>query len=1196
MEDLDARGVADAVWLAQLMAQHTVHVSLEKQIHQTKLDDFGFSASEDEAQPVAPAPDLPQPERAKDAAPRTPVRPPMPPSGTGAGAGQGGASARVGALRTLPDGAGFRAALRAFRSKPRRASGLFDEAATVEQFAANGMALLTPVMQPGARRWLSLSLMVETTASNALWSQPIDELEFLARHQGVFRQVRRWTLTGGPDGGLSLAGRHGHVGRRHLDPAKVRFSRDELVIVVSDFTSENWWSGRFADAVGRLADSQPLLLLQTLPERLWNRSWVGIPDAQTYAPAMACASAALHAAPDARHAELATYRNGLALPLAEMTAASFGNWCRTLMHAGVGKMPAIFLAPRAAEAALEQTEALALAPQGAQALLMAFNMASSPLARRLAKFMAVTAPLTFPAMRWVQEAMLPQSDGSHLAEFFLGGLLQQVGGDASTSPDDVVYDFAEGVREALQVGIPINHAIEVLHTVGAYLEAHQSGTVDARTGICTWPAGPAAAGSPALQAFAMVSRDFLARIGLTPSDDTPAENSAVPTQRRVRVPELAPSDQLKETTRQAEHSRRLRQRVRDLQFSLTEDGVLAILHDGGVQVWDVLQDKRGFEIGSADQSKKWSKAPQVVIYWIDSGGDSNATEPRAPVKEILALFAASLAAAGCSPVVIAAAGPGHSLPGGWPPPAHHGALIVFENAPQAGRSDPADISDWLDGTAETYTSYGAIRMSPSAPETRGGAIRGDLSPFGPSGHILAPDSVAASVGRFVQDMVQDVLYKASLSASNLSGATAISWLGNGSLAIAESRGNRCVINEIDAREALKLRQARIGSRRLLMAVEHGRVARLVCGQGKASPTRGFALAWIDDNGALWIDGRQRVAGNGLPRLVASADAAHLALTTYGLSLRLIKGLSNDEAPQLVPLRARASSSGKLDELSHFLDESIVAISAHEEWVCAVTSSGYLHRGQASGPDETSATSGASHALDQAPIDLAGKVACACFSADGASVVILKQDGTLELRNTEHGSLLSKLMLSATDGELSRPVLAISPGQQLVAVADGKRLEVFRVALGSEGGSFAALPDSGQAHVLWVDDRPENNHYSLARFKKAGLRFTLAKNTATALDLLNRYKFAAVISDMGRKEGPREGYVLLDAMRGDGDLTPFFIYAGSNAVAHRLEAESHGAQGSTNDDADLLQMVLEVTRPKDPAGRSPSGSPKSSRKK
>lgn len=118
-------------------------------------------------------------------------------------------------------------------------------------------------------------------------------------------------------------------------------------------------------------------------------------------------------------------------------------------------------------------------------------------------------------------------------------------------------------------------------------------------------------------------------------------------------------------------------------------------------------------------------------------------------------------------------------------------------------------------------------------------------------------------------------------------------------------------------------------------------------------------------------------------------------------------------------------------------------------------------------------------------------------------------------------------------------------------------------------------DGWRNHVLWVDDRPENNVLERQAFESLGLRFTLALNTDQALSLLENNTYAAIISDMGRKEGPREGYVLLDALRKRDDTTPFFIYAGSNAPEHKREAKEHGGQGSTNRAQELFQLVTKA---------------------
>ena len=110
-------------------------------------------------------------------------------------------------------------------------------------------------------------------------------------------------------------------------------------------------------------------------------------------------------------------------------------------------------------------------------------------------------------------------------------------------------------------------------------------------------------------------------------------------------------------------------------------------------------------------------------------------------------------------------------------------------------------------------------------------------------------------------------------------------------------------------------------------------------------------------------------------------------------------------------------------------------------------------------------------------------------------------------------------------------------------------------------------------ILWVDDNPENNQYERHAFEAAGLQVALALSTNEALERLAQDNYVAIISDMGRQEGPREGYVLLDAIRAQDNHTPLYFYSSSNAVEHKQETHEHGGQGCTNDPVELFEIVM-----------------------
>ena len=109
-------------------------------------------------------------------------------------------------------------------------------------------------------------------------------------------------------------------------------------------------------------------------------------------------------------------------------------------------------------------------------------------------------------------------------------------------------------------------------------------------------------------------------------------------------------------------------------------------------------------------------------------------------------------------------------------------------------------------------------------------------------------------------------------------------------------------------------------------------------------------------------------------------------------------------------------------------------------------------------------------------------------------------------------------------------------------------------------------------VLWVDDQPQNNAAERRTLAAFGILTTSVHSTRQAMAQLKSWRFAAIISDMGRWEGPTEGYELLDQVRGLGIKTPFFIYAGSKQPEHVREALARGANGCTNEHRALVELV------------------------
>ncbi|MBQ7432856.1 MAG: response regulator [Lachnospiraceae bacterium] len=115
--------------------------------------------------------------------------------------------------------------------------------------------------------------------------------------------------------------------------------------------------------------------------------------------------------------------------------------------------------------------------------------------------------------------------------------------------------------------------------------------------------------------------------------------------------------------------------------------------------------------------------------------------------------------------------------------------------------------------------------------------------------------------------------------------------------------------------------------------------------------------------------------------------------------------------------------------------------------------------------------------------------------------------------------------------------------------------------------------NNKKEILWVNDRPENNVYERQILEQYGLNFTLALSTQQALHSMEYGEFALIISDMKRKEGEQEGYVLLEQIRKKDKDIPFIIYAGSSKQEYIIESKKKGAQGCTGKPDELVELVI-----------------------
>jgi type VI secretion system protein ImpJ len=430
------------------------------------------------------------------------------PSGDEAGWGWG-RPFRSPAGSSLPGALGVARALRPLRQRvPAPHRLVFDEAETVRRIAEEGIWL--PALRPARDRWLDLSLVVDAGASMGLWRSTAEELRKLLEWTGAFRNVRVWHLDTNANPPYLRAGLRYRPGMPSRDPLElVDPSGRSLVLLLSDCVSAAWYGGvtPMLETWGRRG---PLVLLQVLPEHLWSRTALGTASlVRLAAPTPASPNARLSIRPDDNWPEAPDFR-ATPVPAATLEPGATAGWARLV--AGIrevwvpGFVPDSEAASRPAPVPEE--------PISAEVRVVRFWRVASPTACRLAGLLAASPALSLPLIRLIRQVFLPAARQVHEAEVLLGGLLRVAIDPAESQPDpeEVRYDFHDGVRPLLLDAVPTADALGVLEKVSSYIEEHLAQGQDFRA-LLADPTAARGAVVADTSPFARVAAEVLQRLG-----------------------------------------------------------------------------------------------------------------------------------------------------------------------------------------------------------------------------------------------------------------------------------------------------------------------------------------------------------------------------------------------------------------------------------------------------------------------------------------------------------------------------------------------------------------------------------------------------------------------------------------------------------------------------------------------------------
>lgn len=440
---LESEDIADAVWLAQFMdfMPEEPKVEIPKNAQKNKPEIPKPLENSLLEQPNKP--DKAEPPTASDVTSESDNIPLYAESSKNEGTSQGGQPIRVPGVRMLQDRLLLERALRPLRRQvSSRQYFELDEAATIEASAEKN--IITPVLKGKTERWLDAHIVIDCGLSMIVWRETLHELTLLLKNSGIYANVQVWYLfTDGKEAHLTASLQKE---ARHCNPAELLNPRkQQLVLMCTDCASSAWFSGVVTkEFLSYWQDRMPVAIIQMLPQRLWMGTALRNSESVNFTSTTSIVlnKRLIH---DDHWFEDDEQAESMQLPVIAINPISLNALAKVLTGKQGQWVSGVLIGQDDFPIELANEEESLSAEQR----LQSFRQQASPLARKLAEYFACI-PLTLPVMRMIQHVMLPESNQTHLAEFFLGGIITT----SQIKDDFIEYKFYQGVGERFMNFLP----------------------------------------------------------------------------------------------------------------------------------------------------------------------------------------------------------------------------------------------------------------------------------------------------------------------------------------------------------------------------------------------------------------------------------------------------------------------------------------------------------------------------------------------------------------------------------------------------------------------------------------------------------------------------------------------------------------------------------------------------------------------
>jgi formylglycine-generating enzyme required for sulfatase activity len=289
-----------------------------------------------------------------------------------------------------------------------------DEISTVDYYARTN--ILKPHFKSKEENYFDLYIMVDCSHSMQIWQESIERFVEQLRIFGYFRTLKLFYVdTNEPEAVV-------YSNKNRTNRVSFSFSNHEkrsLLFVMSDCISPAWRRGEFLYRLSEYQRKVPTMLINMLPKRMWRGTILGNTNiTKLYNPKKELHGHLIESEIDDDYEGEAL----LKLPIVNLNIDDFYGLSHFIVGSKNNHCVGLVASKEEIFFVDEEEKNRSLS---SQERVERFFENSSPLAHDLALYFSVTTHLNFEIMKMIQHNMLPQSEQVHLAEVFVGGLLNK---------------------------------------------------------------------------------------------------------------------------------------------------------------------------------------------------------------------------------------------------------------------------------------------------------------------------------------------------------------------------------------------------------------------------------------------------------------------------------------------------------------------------------------------------------------------------------------------------------------------------------------------------------------------------------------------------------------------------------------------------------------------------------------------------